>query len=92
MMLAAAAQAITVKNTLPAAADGDGAGDASGSTVHLFCAQMAGECPLGDYGTNSMVVRATSAHGPAGPFEWSEDIILPFAHNPTIRALPNDEG
>eukprot|EP00729_Bicosta_minor_P015616 gene15616-18303_t len=59
---------------------------------HLFVAQFANKCPLGDWGSNSMVVRATSSAGPAGPFAWAEDIILPFAHNPTVRELPKGGG
>ena len=57
-------------------------------TYHLFVAQMALECGLGQWGSNSAIVRAeaTSLHG---PFEYKQTIIEPFAHNPTIRKLPN---
>ena len=59
---------------------------------HLFVAQFARKCELGDWGSNSLIVRATSATGPAGPFAWAQDVILPFAHNPTVRALPGGAG
>ena len=59
---------------------------------HLFVAQFANKCELGDWGSNSLIVRATSATGPAGPFAWAQDVMLPLAHNPTIRALPNGSG
>lgn len=55
---------------------------------HLFVAQMAQGCPLDDYGSNSMVVRATSAH-PNGPFAFQEVVWGAFAHNPTVARLPN---
>ena len=59
---------------------------------HLFVAQFANQCQLGDWGSNSLIVRAVSDHGPAGPFRWEQDIIMPFAHNPTVRALPGGAG
>ena len=58
---------------------------------HLFVAQMMGGCGLEHYGTNSAIVRATSAD-PAGPYKYAQTVVAPFAHNPTIRRLPNGEG
>ena len=59
---------------------------------HLFVAQFANKCELGDWGSNSLIVRAVSDSGPAGPFRWAQDVIMPFAHNPTVRALPEGQG
>ena len=65
--------------------DGDG-------LHHLFVAQFANHCELGDWGSTSLIVRAVSSTGPAGPFAWAQDVILPFAHNPTVRKLPSGAG
>ena len=58
---------------------------------HLFVAQMVGNCGLGQWGTNSKIVRAESS-SPLGPFAYKQTIIEPFAHNPTVRKLPNNSG
>jgi glycine/D-amino acid oxidase-like deaminating enzyme len=58
---------------------------------HLFVAQMVMGCGLERYGTNSAIVRAEAAD-PSGPFVWQEVVRRPFAHNPTIRQLPNGAG
>eukprot|EP00940_MAST-03C_sp_MAST-3C-sp2_P000135 g135.t1 len=65
--------------------------DESTGMYHLFVAQMANGCGLGDYGTNSMIIRAVSKE-PSGPFTFEEIVLAPFAHNPTARKLPNNEG
>jgi hypothetical protein len=54
---------------------------------HLFVAQMTHSCPLDNYGSNSMVIRATSK-APGGPFSFQQIVWPAFAHNPTIRRLP----
>lgn len=58
---------------------------------HLFVAQMTQGCGLQNYGTNSAIVRAES-YSAAGPFHLKETVRHPFAHNPTIRRLPNNTG
>ena len=60
-------------------------------TYHLFVAQMAYSCGLDHYGTNSQIIRATSTD-PQGPYTFRDVVVEPFAHNPTIRELPNDTG
>ena len=58
---------------------------------HLFMAQMLNGCGLDDYGSNSAIARASSKNV-SGPYTFQEFVVLPFAHNPTIRKLPNGEG
>lgn len=65
--------------------------DTNTGMYHLFVAQMANGCGLGDWGTNSMIVRGVSRNA-TGPFVYQEIVLPPFAHNPTARALPNNEG
>ena len=60
-------------------------------TYHLFVAQMALSCGLDHWGTNSMIIRASSQNA-SGPYTFKDVVVQPFAHNPTIRRLPNDEG
>ena len=55
---------------------------------HLFHAQMANHCPLGSWTTNSIVARST-ASSLGGPYTFTEEVLPPFAHNPTIRKLPD---
>ena len=57
-------------------------------TYHLIVAQMANECGLDKWGSNSAVVRAESS-SPTGPFRYKQTVLRPFAHNPTIRRLPS---
>ena len=52
---------------------------------------MTGSCGLEHWGSNSAVVRATGSAA-AGPFTFAEVVVPPFAHNPTIRELPNSSG
>lgn len=54
---------------------------------HLIHAQMANHCPLGSWTTASIVARAT-ADTLLGPYTFAEEMIPPFAHNPTIRKIP----
>jgi hypothetical protein len=50
----------------------------------MFAAQFANSCPLGQWGSTSMIVRAESS-SPIGPFEYKEIVVPVFSHNPTIR-------
>ena len=63
----------------------------SQGTWHAFVAEMTLNCTLNQYGSNSQIIRATAPH-PGGPYTFAEVVIAPFAHNPTIRALPDDSG
>jgi hypothetical protein len=55
---------------------------------HAFIAQMTLNCSLSQYGSNSQIIRAT-APSPLGPFSFAEVVVAPYAHNPTVRALPS---
>ena len=55
-------------------------------TWNLIHAQMKNHCPLGSWTTNSIVARSVSTTGkPEGPYAFAEELLPPFAHNPTIR-------
>jgi hypothetical protein len=60
-----------------------------GGVWHAFVAEMTHNCSLGDVGSNSRIIRATSAAGPAGPYAFAEVVVAPYAHNPTVRVLPD---
>jgi len=45
-------------------------------------------CTLNQYGSNSAIIRAT-APAPQGPYSYAETVVAPFAHNPTVRQLPD---
>lgn len=45
---------------------------------------MEKSCQLGDWGTNSAIVR-TESDNFLGPYVFKETVIGAFAHNPTIR-------
>ena len=59
-----------------------------GGKYHLFAAAMLNDCGLEAWGSNSYIVRA-EADSVAGPFEPKETVLGPFAHNPTVRQLPD---
>lgn len=52
---------------------------------------MTGGCGLEHWGSNSAIIRAVGPTA-AGPFTYVETVVRPFAHNPTIRSLPNASG
>lgn len=78
-------------NKTEASWGGNAVYDEDSGTYHLFVAQIANGCGLGSYGTNSMVIRAESSD-PGGPYTFKQIVVEPFAHNPTVRKLPNKEG
>eukprot|EP00040_Diaphanoeca_grandis_P012328 m.62541 g.62541 ORF g.62541 m.62541 type:complete len:423 (+) comp23170_c0_seq2:145-1413(+) len=49
----------------------------------LITAAMLGNCGIGEWSTNSEVIRAT-ASAPEGPFRFSETIVRRFAHEPNV--------
>jgi hypothetical protein len=55
---------------------------------HAFIAEMTLNCTLNQYGSNSAIIRAESTT-PEGPYTYAETVIAPFAHNPTVRQLPD---
>jgi hypothetical protein len=50
---------------------------------HLFFAEFLNDCPLGSWGTNSVVSHATSDL-PQGPYKRKETVQSAFHHNPTV--------
>ena len=57
--------------------------DASDGKWHLFYAEFLHDCPLGSWGTNSVVSHATSS-SPQGPYERRETVLPAFHHNPSV--------
>jgi hypothetical protein len=58
---------------------------------HMFVAEMVNHCTLNDWGVASQIIRATSASH-EGPFAFADVVVAPFAHNPTVRQLPDGSG
>jgi Glycosyl hydrolases family 43 len=59
--------------------------DPADSTIfHLFVAQFAHNCSLDYWTPYSTVVRATSTSGPEGPYQFEDEVVGTFAHNPTV--------
>ena len=58
---------------------------------HMFVAEMVNHCPLNDWGQNSQIIRASS-QTVDGPFKFAAVVVSPFAHNPTVRQLPDGSG
>eukprot|EP01047_Picozoa_sp_COSAG01_P000980 COSAG01_NODE_20_length_38868_cov_34.606071_8_plen_464_part_00 len=57
---------------------------------NLVHAQMAHHCPLGSWTSNSIVARSVSTTAsPEGPYVFAEELLPPFAHNPSIRKAPD---
>ena len=51
---------------------------------------MANHCPLGSWTQNSIVARSVSTTAsPLGPYAFAEELLPPFAHNPTVRKAPD---
>ena len=57
--------------------------DAADGQWHLFYAEFLNGCPLGSWGTNSVVARATSS-SPQGPYTRRETVQPAFHHNPSV--------
>ena len=57
--------------------------DAGDQQWHLFFAELLNHCPLGTWGTNSVVSHATAA-SPTGPFVKQETLLPAFRHNPSV--------
>ena len=56
---------------------------------HLFAAEMEGGCDVySSWKNNSRVIRATSVTV-TGPYTFAAEVRIPFAHNPTVRRMPD---
>ena len=58
---------------------------------HAFFAEMTQNCTLNEWGSNSAVIHAVSSSA-LGPFTKIATAFPAFAHNPTVRALPDGTG
>ena len=58
--------------------------------LYMFAAEMTNGCDLGAWRTNSKVVVAV-ADDPLGPFEYAEDAVAPWAHNPQVTGPSGDQ-
>lgn len=56
---------------------------------HAVVAQMAGNCGLNSWETNSQLIHLVSESGPEGPFVNETLIRLPFSHNPKLARAPD---
>ena len=56
---------------------------------HAVVAQMADNCGLNSWETNSQLVHVTSAAGPEGPYMNETLIREPFSHNPKLARAPD---
>ena len=54
-----------------------------GHEWHLYVSQFLNQCPLAYWNHNSVVARALSSTGPAGPYHYEETLFPPFHHNPS---------
>ncbi len=57
-------------------------------TFHMYAADMAYDCGLNAWQTNSRVLHATSKTA-IGPYEPKEVTVPIWAHNPTLHKVPN---
>jgi len=60
------------------------------SLYHLFAAEFINHCGLDYWSPNSRVIRAVSFQ-PDGPFEFAEEVLGTFHHNPTIVWSESDQ-
>ena len=58
---------------------------------HLFVAQFSHGCRVREWTHNSVVARAVSSEGPAGPYVYAEEVYPEFHHNPTVVG-PTPDG
>ncbi|PSN74035.1 hypothetical protein BS50DRAFT_605708 [Corynespora cassiicola Philippines] len=61
------------------------------SLFHLVISQLSRGCGLAGWRPFSTVIRAESRNGPAGPYEWKQELFGTFHHNPTTIWSPADE-
>jgi hypothetical protein len=57
---------------------------------YAFVAQMTNGCDLGEWRTNSEIILAV-ADDPLGPFEYVQDVVRPWAHNPQVIRVNDSE-
>lgn len=58
---------------------------------HIFVAEFISGCGLDYWSPYSRIIRAESTTGPAGPYEFVEEVVGTFAHNPTVVYSSADE-
>ncbi|KAH7393664.1 hypothetical protein BKA64DRAFT_92870 [Cadophora sp. MPI-SDFR-AT-0126] len=54
------------------------------ATFDLFLAEFTHGCGLDYWSPYSRIIHATSSTGPAGPYEFADEVVGMFAHNPTV--------
>jgi hypothetical protein len=57
----------------------------------LFLAEFADGCGLDYWSPFSKIIRAQSYTGPEGPYEFVDEVVGIFAHNPTVIYSPADK-
>jgi hypothetical protein len=51
---------------------------------HLFVSEFPGGCGLEFWTPFSRIIRAESRTGPLGPYNYAQEVVGAFAHNPTV--------
>jgi len=64
--------------------------DEHGGLYHMYAAEMLNDCGIDYWEPNSRVVHSVS-HSPEGPFNFSDVVIAPFAHEPNAVRAPTGE-
>jgi len=59
-----------------------------GNVYHMYAAEMANHCGLNTWGSNSIIVHATS-NTPEGPYTKVGEVMTYFSHNPTVVTAPD---
>jgi len=62
--------------------------DPTSNLYHLIAAEFVKKCPLQNWVPNSRVIRAT-ATSVIGPYKFAQEVLPPFAHNPTVSRTPD---
>jgi len=57
----------------------------------LFLAELTQGCGLDHWSPYSRIIHATSTTGPIGPYEFANEVVDTFAHNPTVVYSHADE-
>ena len=58
---------------------------------HLVLAEFTDDCGLDYWSPYSRIIRAESTTGPAGPYNFAQQVVPAFAHNPTVIYSPTDK-
>ena len=57
-------------------------------TWHLYAADMTGGCGLKSWRSNSAIAHAVASN-PAGPYQYVDQTLTPWAHNPAAHRAPD---